>query len=200
MDAVALKAAEPARWSIVFHRQAENRIFGLIAMGRFKHVSAFAWLPGPRVWVHYDLGFCRTRIIVLPDTAESKAYLAALIAGNAIVTMKARGDARPFMRLGLFCTSAVKHLIGLQGFGLRPDALYRLMVSRGGEASDDIAVVRPLPRGALREFRLRRSCLRHGGELSDDAGQDHPAADRPDAGTGTAAGPARPNLDTANAG
>ncbi len=169
MQATVLKAAEATRWTIVFHRRAENRIFGLIAMGRFKHVSAFAWLPGPRVWIHYDLGFCRTRIIVLPDTAESKAYLGALITGNAIITMKVRGDARPIMRLGLFCTSAVKHLIGLRSSALRPDALFA-------------------------------SCLRHGGELSDDAGQNNPAAGRPDAGAGTAAGTARPNLNAANAG
>jgi hypothetical protein len=169
MDVAILTAAEATRWSIVFHRQAENRLFAMLAMGHFKHVSAFAWLPGPRVWIHYDLGFRRTRVVVLPDTAESKAYLAALITGNAIVTMKVRGDARPVMRLGLFCTSAVKHLIGLRSSALRPDALFA-------------------------------SCLRHGGKLSDDASQNHPAAGRPNAGAGAAAGSASASLHAANAG
>jgi hypothetical protein len=139
MDPIILKASEPMRWTIVFHRKAESWFFGLIAMGRFKHVSAFAWLPDVQRWLVYDVGFRRTRILVLPDTAESKAHLAHVITGNAIVTMPVRADALPVMRLGLFCTSAVKHLIGLGGGALRPDALFA-------------------------------SCLRHGGELSDDAG------------------------------
>lgn len=147
MEAVELKATEPARWTIIFHREAESWIFAALAMGKFKHVSAFAWLPDTRVWLHYDLGFRRTRITALPDTPASKAHLAQLITGNAIITMPVRTDARPIFRLGLFCTSAVKHLIGLRCGALRPDALFA-------------------------------SCLRHGGELSDDAGQNNPAGAR----------------------
>lgn len=139
MEAILLRAQEPTRWTIVFHRKAENWFFSALAMGHFKHVSAFAWLPDVGVWLVYDLGFRRTRIVVMPDTAESKAHLAKVINGNAIVTMPVRFDALPVMRLGLFCTSAVKHLIGLRSSALRPDALFA-------------------------------SCLRHGGELSDDAG------------------------------
>lgn len=147
MDAFPLIASEPTRWTIVFHRRAENWFFSLIAMGRFKHVSAFAWLPDVRVWLIYDLGFRRTRVMVLPDTEASKTYLRQVIAGNAIVTMPVHADALPLMRLGLFCTSAVKHLIGLRSGALRPDALFA-------------------------------SCLRHGGELSDDAGANHSTAAR----------------------
>lgn len=152
-----LKPAEAMRWTVVFHREAENWLFSLIAMGRFKHVSAFAWVPECAVWLHYDVGFRRTRIIVLPDTAESKAYLGQLITGNAIVTMPVRGDAVPLARFGLLCTTAIKHLIGLSCSALRPDALFA-------------------------------SCLRHGGELSDDAGQNNPTSSRSDAGAGAAAG------------
>lgn len=169
MEAVVLKAAEPARWTIVFHRQAESRFFAALAMGHFKHVSAFAWLPDARVWLHYDLGFARTRIIALPDTAASKAYLTRVITGNAIVTMKVATDARPIFRLGLFCTSAVKHLVGLRCGALRPDALFA-------------------------------SCLRHGGELSDDASQNNPAGARSRPRAGTTAGAATPAHDAANAG
>jgi hypothetical protein len=154
-----LKPAEPVRWTVVFHRKAENWLFGLIALGRFKHVSAFAWVPECVVWLHYDVGFRRTRITVLPDTEESKAYLARLITGNAIVTMPVRDDAVPLLRFGLFCTTAVKHLIGLGGGALRPDALFA-------------------------------SCLRHGGELSDDASQENRSAGRPQPRAGTTAGAA----------
>jgi hypothetical protein len=151
MDTFPLKASEPTRWTIVFHRKAENWFFSAIAMGRFKHVSAFAWLPDVRVWLIYDLGFRRTRVVVLPDTEASKSHLRQVIAGNAIITMPVRADALPLMRLGLFCTSAVKHLIGLRSGALRPDALFA-------------------------------SCLRHGGELSDDAGAKYPTAARSESG------------------
>jgi len=159
VNAIMLRASEPTRWTIVFHRKAEHWLFALIAMGRFKHVSAFAWLPDTRVWLIYDMGFRRTRIMVLPDTVEAKAYLGALITGNAMVTMPVRDDALPLLRIGLFCTTAVKHLVGLRCGALRPDALFA-------------------------------SCLRHGGELSDDAGQNNPATRRSQSGYSTAAGPA----------
>jgi hypothetical protein len=132
-----LDACEPQRWSVVFHRKAANRFFSLIAMGHFKHVSAFAWLPELRTWLLFDVGFRRTRIVALPDTAKSKAYLAAVIDGNAIVSMPVRDDALPIFRTGLFCTTAIKHLIGLSSGALRPDALFRHCLSHGGELSDD---------------------------------------------------------------
>ena len=140
-----LRPAEPGRWTVVFHRKAENWFFAAIAMGHFKHVSAFAWVPDCQAWVHYDLGFRRTRITLLPDTKKSEAYLAELITGNAIVTMPPRAGVVRVFRLGLFCTTAVKHLIGIGGSALRPDALFA-------------------------------SCLRNGGELSDDGSQNNPAS------------------------
>lgn len=169
IKAFVVRPAEAERWTVVFHRKAENWIFGLIAMGRFKHVSAFAWLPDVQRWLVYDVGFRRTRIVVLPDTIESRAHLARVITGNAIVTMPVRTDAMPVMRLGLFCTSAIKHLIGLPGGALRPDALFA-------------------------------SCLRHGGELSDDAGAANSPTDRPKSGGRAATGSAAAGIGTANAG
>lgn len=132
-----LRPAEPGRWTVVFHRKAENRLFSLIAMGHFKHVSAFAWVPECQAWVHYDLGFRRTRITLLPDTTKSEAYLANLIAGNAIVTMPPCSGVPRVFRFGLFCTTAVKHLIGIGGSALRPDALFASCLRNGGELSDD---------------------------------------------------------------
>ena len=70
--------SEPARWTVVFHHARPKT--GYSPRWRWAASSMsrrFAWLPDTRVWLHYDLGFRRTRIIVLPDTAASvKAYLA----------------------------------------------------------------------------------------------------------------------------
>lgn len=137
MDIIFQKACEPSRWTVVFHRTAANRFFSIIAMGHFKHVSAFAWVPDLRVWAIYDVSFRRTRFAFLPDTPESKALLQQVITGNCMVTMEAREDAFPIFRIGLYCTTAIKHLLGLRGGALRPDALFRLCVREGGKVSDD---------------------------------------------------------------
>lgn len=128
---------EPMRWTIVFHRKAENWFFSLIAMGHFKHVSAFAWVPALRIWLVYDVGFRRTRLVPMGDSPETRAYLMALIAGNALVSIDVCIDALPLMRLGLFCTTAIKHLIGLDAGALRPDALFHHCLKHGGVLSDD---------------------------------------------------------------
>jgi hypothetical protein len=128
---------EARRWTVVFHRHAENRFFGLIALGRFKHVSAFAFIPELGIWTIYDVGFRRTRIVHLADTDHAKTILAHIVKGNCTVTMETREDALPLMRWGLFCTTAVAHLVGLRCVALRPDALYRQMVKAGGVVLDD---------------------------------------------------------------
>lgn len=143
MEPVYREAVEPQRWTLVFHRSAQNWVFSLIALGHFKHVSAFAWLPELKVWLVYDVTFRRTRLVVLPDTQESKSLICDVIRGNALVSMTVRHDAFPIMRLGLFCTTAIKHLIGLRSGALRPDALFRLCVAEGGELSDDAAQSHP---------------------------------------------------------
>jgi hypothetical protein len=143
-----MSGVEARRWSIVFHRDAENWFFAALACGTFKHVSAFAFVPGPDVWVYYDVGFRRTRLVVLPDNLQSKLTLAAIVEGNAVVSMPRQDDNLPLMRLGLFCTTAVKHLVGIRCSALRPDALFRHCMAHGGALSDD-------------EPETARSCGRH---------------------------------------
>ena len=128
---------EARRWTVVFHRQAENWFFDLIALGRFKHVSAFAYIPELGIWTIYDVGFRRTRIVLLADTDHAKTILANRVKGNCLVTLEVSEDRLPLMRWGLFCTTAVAHLVGLRCVALRPDALYRQMVKAGGVVVDD---------------------------------------------------------------
>lgn len=128
---------EARRWTVIFHREAENRFFSLIALGNFKHVSALAWLPELSQWWVYDVGFRRTRIRVLEDGPTAQGVIAAIVKGNATVTIDVREDGLPWMRLGLFCTTAVSHLLGLRCSALRPDALFRHLVAKGGVVRDD---------------------------------------------------------------
>jgi hypothetical protein len=128
---------EARRWTVVFHRKAENRFFDVIAMGEFKHVSAFAFIPELGIWILYDVGFRRTRIELLAETDHARTILANIVKGNAIVTIETSERALPLMRLGMFCTTAVAHLIGVRSRALRPDRLFRHLVAAGGVVIDD---------------------------------------------------------------
>lgn len=128
---------EARRWTVVFHRKAENRFFAAIALGEFKHVSAFAFIPELGIWTIYDVGFRRTRLTHLADTDHAKTILAHIVKGNCIVTVEAQDDNLPLMRAGLFCTTAIKHLIGVRSSALRPDRLFRHLVAQGGVVCDD---------------------------------------------------------------
>jgi hypothetical protein len=139
MREVSAFGIEARRWTVVFHRKAENWFFSAIAMGHFKHVSALAWIPELGQWWIYDVGFRRTRFYALEDGTAAKQNIAAIIKGNATVTVDVREDGLPWMRLGLFCTTAVSHLIGVRCAALRPDALYRKLIASGGIVRDDAA-------------------------------------------------------------
>jgi hypothetical protein len=91
-------------------------------MGEFKHVSAFAFIPELGIWWIYDVGFRRTRLVHLADTDHAKTMLAHIVKGNCTVTVEARGRLPAADAAGLFCTTAIKHLIGAALRALRPDA------------------------------------------------------------------------------
>lgn len=129
---------EARRWTVVFHRKAENWFFAAIAMGHFKHVSALAWIPELSLWLVYDVGFRRTRLRILEDGPTAAGIIAGIVEGNAAVTLDARDDL-PWMRLGMFCTTSVAHLIGVRCAALRPDALYRHLKGLGTVIDDAAA-------------------------------------------------------------
>lgn len=137
MKEVPAFGIEARRWTVVFHRKAENWFFATIAMGRFKHVSAFAFIPELDIWTIYDVGFRRTRLVHLADTDHAKTILGEIIRGNCTVTVETSTGSLPLMRAGLFCTTAIKHLIGARSSALRPDRLFRHLVANGGVVRDD---------------------------------------------------------------
>src|SRR5712675_159793 len=64
-------AVEPTEWTVVFHTRASSWWFEFIAFGRFKHVSAFAYLPGLQGWVIHDWQYHGMRVAVLPHSDEA---------------------------------------------------------------------------------------------------------------------------------
>lgn len=134
MDAIALPdAIEPDEWFVVFHTKANGRFINRLAFGRFKHVSAFAYVPGFRLWLHYDAQWTGMRLRVIGhDTL--KAQIGDLTRDCVLLKMKRRHVAMPVStRFGFYCVTAVKHLIGVRCRCLRPDGLYRRLIAEGAE-------------------------------------------------------------------
>ena len=136
MREISAFGIEAKRWTVVFHRKSEYLLFRAIAMGHFKHVSALAWIPELGQWWIYDVGFRRTSLKVLVDGPAAQATIAAIVAGNCTVTIDVQ-DELPWMRLGMFCTTAVSHLVGIRSGALRPSRLFRHLVAKGGVIRDD---------------------------------------------------------------
>lgn len=153
MNPIDLPAAvEPDEWTVVFHREASSRWFSFIALGRFKHVSAFAYLPGLRGWVIHDWQHTGMRVAVLPHSDEACRLIRAMFGPSTewvTVARRPGPSSRTGFRLGS-CVGAVKHLLGIRSHALRPDALYRHLARHAAEHPPiSAAAGRPgLPRAA----------------------------------------------------
>jgi hypothetical protein len=55
---LALTAIEPERWVLVFQRESKVWWVRLLACGKYKHVAAYAYLPGFKAWLIYDVNMC----------------------------------------------------------------------------------------------------------------------------------------------
>lgn len=124
---------EPDTWNVCFHRTAASRLWGWLACGKYKHVSAFAFIPGSRHWLLYDVHFEGTRLAILPDTPAAFQVIEAIISDCDVIRITRQTGRAHFVRLGFWCVPAVKHLLGLRSSALRPDALFRHLLRDGGE-------------------------------------------------------------------
>jgi len=138
MEAIDLpNAIEPTEWFVVFHPETKMRWLALLAFGRFKHVSAFAYCPGFKAWLLYDTQWGGTRLILFP-AATAKATLMQYTAGCAVVKIaRALQPMGPTGRVGFNCVTAIRHLLGVRCAMYRPDALYRYILQHGGQRIDE---------------------------------------------------------------
>lgn len=131
---------QPTVWTLVFARESDRWWTSWMALGRYKHVRAYAYVPFLHVWVFYDVGFHGTSIVLAADGEPANAMIARWIQGADTVRMRRvdffdqKGGRRSY-RIPLFgfCVPAIKHLLGLRCVALRPDALYRFCIENGGE-------------------------------------------------------------------
>jgi hypothetical protein len=130
-------AGAVARWIIAFHRSTESRWVRFFACGRYKHISAFGYVPQLDQWIFFDWRYSTVDIIVAHGT-EATRFINFYTADADLLGMEPRKTGRGF-RIGFWCVPAIKQLIGIRGGALRPDALWRDCVRQGAEVLHESA-------------------------------------------------------------
>ena len=145
MDNGATGGFEADEWNVVFHRTATNRWLSMLAMGTFKHVSAFAYIPGHKVWLLYDAHWGGLRLSIVSHDTMLANY--EHMVRDCEVIMGVKRVFKPMRLSSRFCftcVTTVKHLLGLSCIAITPDQLHRYLLKRQ-EAS--VGPVSPAPPG-----------------------------------------------------
>jgi hypothetical protein len=110
----------------------------MLACGRFKHVSAFAYCPGFRAWLVYDTQLSGTRLMLLAAGPTAKATLLKYMADCEVVMFTRQHQPMSWSsRIGFYCVPAIKHLLGVRCARMTPSGLYRHLMQNGGTRLDD---------------------------------------------------------------
>ena len=130
MDNITLpEAIEPDTWNVVFYPCA-SRLGRMLA--RFKHVSAFAYVPGFRAWVLLDVQWSGLRLCLFSHEAAMRVFT-HYTEGCAIVKFSRQHQTLGLSsRAGFYCVSAIKCLLGVRCRVILPDGLFRYLLNNGG--------------------------------------------------------------------
>ena len=136
MDTPYEGAVQPEIWYVVFHpKTGVGPWVNFFARGKFKHVSAFAYVPGFKTWVFFDSQWRGMFLVHMSQIKAEEAFLAYINAGCSV--LKIKKDDRPLKiwhRFGMYCVPAVRHLIGAKGVALTPTGFYHDVLRNGGES------------------------------------------------------------------
>jgi hypothetical protein len=123
----------PQEWFICFSTRARFWWASAAALGRYKHVSCFAFVAAVDGWLFYDFGLNQTVVTVLPDR-QANALIGAM-ADDALVVKWIPPLVVTGVRLkpAFLCTTAIAHLTGVPSCALRPDRFLRDCLAAGGK-------------------------------------------------------------------
>ena len=128
---VQIEPDEITTWFLAFYGRSSVAWLDRLVPGRFKHVSAFGYSHGARVWVFYDFGFTRARVFVLPAGERANAMLGEWTAEASVLKINSGQGRAPWLRLGFWCVPAMRHLVGVRSGALLPDGLWRDCLQQG---------------------------------------------------------------------
>jgi hypothetical protein len=125
--------SSPVVWNLVFEHKPVGW-WSHLALGRYKHVRAYGYVPFLHIWQFVDVGLSGFEVFVAADGPAANAVISVWIASADVIAMRkvSRGTLR--MPVFGFCVPAMKRLIGLHTRSLRPDSFYRDCLRAGGVA------------------------------------------------------------------
>lgn len=120
-----------ATWIVIFNPKSKSRLANWLSIGRFKHVSAMAYVAGIESWVTYDVAFARNSISVIPNRLIP--VMTDWVDGCTLVKIERRPERkRLFPPLFGWCAPSIAQLLGLPRRSLQVTALYRQCLANGG--------------------------------------------------------------------
>jgi hypothetical protein len=125
-------SGQPARWVLVFQRSTESRLVNLLAFGRYKHVTAFGYVEAVDHWLFFDWR-ARALDLIVARGDHATQLMAHYTRDADLLGIDARPGIGTGFQAGLWCVPAIRHLVGIRGSALRPDALWRDCIAQGAE-------------------------------------------------------------------
>lgn len=175
-SAYRLSDCEPKEWFVVFTESTPKWWVRWLAWGKFKHVSVFGKVERSGAWIFYDVWMNRAQVMVIGDWEADVAIGHYADIGTVVRFPRLLGDEGEFhWRPGFWCVPAVAHILGIRSCALRPDALFRQILAKGGQ----VIVSEGRENEAERaEGRSRAEAAAGSGEDRKDQHDPGPALDR----------------------
>lgn len=138
-------ACEPQVWTLCFSKKQPSRWRSLLAFGHYKHVRAYAFLPGLKAWLFYDVHLAGTTLAVIPDGEQALLVICEWMTDADLLRVRRRGTSSFIGRLGFWCVPAMAHLVAVRCKLPIPDAFYRACLRKGAEPFEGIDGLATVP-------------------------------------------------------
>jgi hypothetical protein len=124
---------QPAEWFLAFFERTNVAWLNRLPFVRFRHISAFAYVPGTKAWIWYDSHWFGTSLVIIGHERFT-TEVAKLTHGATVVKLAKRPEApMPLStRVGFYCVPCVKHLVGVRCAAITPDGFYLAVIRAGG--------------------------------------------------------------------
>jgi hypothetical protein len=122
--------SQPLIWNLVFERKSLSW-WSHLALGRYKHVRAYGYVPFLHVWQFVDIGLRGFDVFVAADGAPANAVIRTWIEHADVLRIAPRRDGVRRLPVLGWCVPAMRRLTGVPGGALRPDAFFAECLRNG---------------------------------------------------------------------
>lgn len=129
-------AVRPAWWFLCFAKSSPTWWAQMFVPGPYKHVSAFGFVPGQKLWVFSEMTARGVELAVVPD-GQANSAINAMVAGALVVEWVPPAEPpQTFWPPLNHCVAHVAALVGIKSRALRPERFLRDVLAAGGRILD----------------------------------------------------------------